>query len=108
LPDPRGVPVFKAGSAGELIMLRKFGITALVLCAAVGCHMCASPYDYCGPVIENGGPPSQGCATCGGGMNGDYGAARQNYGQQQNGFASSQSGGQQGPSLSSNSTSMMR
>ncbi len=87
-------------------MLRKFAVAALVLCAAVGCHMCASPYDYCGPVIENG-PHGQSCPTCS--MNGDYAAARQSNGQQsQSMVANSQSGGQQGPSIGSNSTTMMR
>jgi hypothetical protein len=53
-------------------MTRSLGLFALVLLAATGCRMCASPYDYCGPVVESGcvgcdvfggnsmGPPGEG------------------------------------------------
>jgi hypothetical protein len=42
-------------------------------------------------------------------MNGDYAAARQSNGQQsQSMVANSQLGGQQGPSIGSNSTSVLR
>lgn len=27
-------------------------LTGLTIAAGVGCRMCASPYDYCGPVVE--------------------------------------------------------
>ncbi|HEY2826619.1 MAG TPA: hypothetical protein VGJ04_03380 [Pirellulales bacterium] len=43
-------------------MKRLLGLSALILAAATGCRMCASPYDYCGPVVE--------CGCMGGG---DYG-----------------------------------
>jgi hypothetical protein len=37
-------------------MRRFFVIAVCVLSASTGCHMCASPYDYCSPVVENNGP----------------------------------------------------
>jgi hypothetical protein len=37
-----------------------FALGLLVLSAATGCRMCACPYDYCGPVLEDG------CGYCGG------------------------------------------
>jgi hypothetical protein len=85
-------------------MRRFFAITALVLSAAAGCHMCASPYDYCGPVIENNGPQSYGPQ-----MGGDYAATRPSYGpQSQSMAANSQANSPQGPSLGWNSTTTMR
>jgi hypothetical protein len=36
--------------------------TAFAIATAEGCRMCASPYDYCGPVVESGG-----CGENGGG-----------------------------------------
>ncbi|HEX3998906.1 MAG TPA: hypothetical protein VHX65_10175 [Pirellulales bacterium] len=39
--------------------MRKLFFTALcVLAASAGCRQCASPYDYCSPVVENGPEPS--------------------------------------------------
>jgi hypothetical protein len=53
-------------------MQRLLALSALVLVAATGCRMCASPYDYCGPVVEcgcmeaTGGGPATGNCGCGG------------------------------------------
>jgi hypothetical protein len=70
--------------------MRKLLFAALCgLAATVGCRQCASPYDYCSPVVENGpqcGPgPMQG-----GGYEDDYAANRggrtqQNAGPQNSG-----------------------
>ena len=35
-------------------------ITLSLVAMAAGCRMCASPYDYCGPVFTDGG-----CGPCG-------------------------------------------
>lgn len=42
-------------------MNRLLGLSALVLLASTGCRMCASPYDYCGPVVECGCAGGEGC-----------------------------------------------
>ena len=94
-------------TAGELPMLRKFGVLALLVCAAVGCRMCDSPYDYCGPVVPNQ-PHPQTCPTCGNsGYSGDYAASRGSNGQQSV-IANSQAAGSQNSSVSSNNNNTMR
>jgi hypothetical protein len=47
-------------------MYRLLALSLFVLAAATGCHMCASPYDYCGPVVECG---CVGGGSCGCGCN---------------------------------------
>jgi hypothetical protein len=37
-------------------MRRFFFVAVCALAASTGCHMCASPYDYCSPVVESAGP----------------------------------------------------
>jgi hypothetical protein len=44
------------------VMFAWAGIGLLLL--AVGCSMCAHPYDYCGPVYDG---PCTSCGACGGG-----------------------------------------
>jgi len=41
-------------------MRRLFFTAMCVLAAAAGCRQCASPYDYCSPVVENGPMPGPG------------------------------------------------
>ena len=41
-------------------MRRFFVVAVCLLTGAAGCHMCASPYDYCSPVIENYSGPNAG------------------------------------------------
>lgn len=50
--------------------MRRIACTAgliLLAVAWVGCSMCKSPYDYCGPVPGAGGPGRVGSAISGGG-----------------------------------------
>lgn len=35
-------------------MRRLLALSLLVVAAGSGCRMCASPYDYCGPVVDDG------------------------------------------------------
>jgi hypothetical protein len=39
-------------------MLRTLFVIVLAFAASAGCRMCASPYDYCGPVYSGN------CRTC--------------------------------------------
>ena len=41
-------------------MRRIFFAAVCVLAASAGCRQCASPYDYCSPVVENGPCPGPG------------------------------------------------
>jgi hypothetical protein len=44
-------------------MRRLLALLPLLMMAAGGCRMCASPYDYCGPVVDSnccGGPGGYG------------------------------------------------
>lgn len=36
--------------------MKRLFICGLVLAASSGCRMCASPYDYCGPVYDSAPP----------------------------------------------------
>ncbi|MCC7083973.1 MAG: hypothetical protein IT427_03075 [Pirellulales bacterium] len=35
-------------------MRRLLTLSLLLIAAGSGCRMCASPYDYCGPVVDDG------------------------------------------------------
>jgi len=43
-------------------MRRLLALAIVGLAAGTGCRMCASPYDYCGPVVDND------CANAGAGF----------------------------------------
>jgi hypothetical protein len=36
--------------------MKRLAVFALILAASGGCRMCASPYDYCGPVYDSAPP----------------------------------------------------
>ncbi len=86
-------------------MRKFFVLAATVLIASAGCHMCATPYDYCSPVIENhygpGGPDGSGPdgGESWGGPDTDM--SRRNAPPQQPMNSYSQQGPQQGPSWAS-------
>ncbi|HTQ39397.1 MAG TPA: hypothetical protein VMJ32_10230 [Pirellulales bacterium] len=51
-------------------MRRLLALSVIVFAANMGCRMCASPYDYCGPVVESGCVEPNGRGGCYGGGGG--------------------------------------
>src|SRR5262245_36411918 len=50
--SPRSFANFLESRSQEGLMRFVLALSLVGLIAAGGCRMCASPYDYCGPVVE--------------------------------------------------------
>jgi len=76
-------------------MRRFIAVAVIVFIASAGCHMCASPYDYCSPVVESyDGPEGDGAWS-------DSGSemASRNMPQRNTSYSQLQQQPQQGPAL---------